>query len=554
MDVIKVLLTAVNAKFIHTNLAIRTLKGYLLEHSSVSDIELAEFTINQHMEIILREIYRRKPQVLGFSCYIWNIDIIARLVRELKKLLPETFIFLGGPEVSFEPQNAIDSTGCDCVITGEGESAITELTNALAGGGTVPKIIFGTPVLLDDIPFPYENLNGLENRIIYYESSRGCPFSCSYCLSSGSSGVRLLSLDRVFSDLKFFLDNSVPQVKFTDRTFNCDKERSLAIWKFLSEHDNKITNFHFEMAAELIDSETLDFLSTVRKGLFQFEIGVQSTNPDTLKAISRITLPDRLTPVINRLHEKGNIHLHLDLIAGLPYEGYDEFKASFNYVYSLRPHQLQLGFLKLLSGSRLKEDNFDIVCLDYPPYEVIFTKWLSHDELLRLKNVEEMVEKYYNSGRFNKSIGYLESFFETPFDFFQELGDYFYSKNYHLKLLNKNDDYEVLFEFAGGFCNAEKIRSYCLYDMYLHEKVKKMPDFLVKETRKNKVFEFLSVEENRRKYCGDYADYDIRQLLRAVHIEFFDFNPQTGEEKPTAILFRYKNNPPADITEEIGNI
>ncbi|MFZ2538893.1 MAG: B12-binding domain-containing radical SAM protein [Oscillospiraceae bacterium] len=557
------LLVSINAKFIHSNLAIRSIKAYTEKNLPIT-VNIAEFTINQPLDIIMREIYKTSPDVIGFSCYIWNFEYVKQLVRELKKLLPNCIIMLGGPEVSYNPDEVIVQTGADIVMVSEGEKTFCDLMEAITNSKSYSgvrgivyqsegKIIVNEPATLlnlDEIPFVYDDdFSNFKNRIVYYESSRGCPFKCQYCLSSGSGGVRFLPLERVCSDLSHFLNGNVRQVKFVDRTFNCDKKNSMAIWHYLSEHDNGITNFHFEIAAELLDDEMIEYLNTVRKGLFQLEIGVQSTNKETLTAIKRITLPDKLTPIIKGLQQGENIHLHLDLIAGLPYEDYNCFKNSFNYVYSLAPDQLQLGFLKLLKGSGLfaNKEHYGLKCTNFAPYEVISTDWLSYGEILRLKMVEDMVETYYNSGRYSTLINYLVSLFPQPFDLFESLGDYYDKNNLHLAPHSKVEYYDILFAFLQQLNRGEieHFKWLCLYDIYAHEKAKKLPSWLDVSSAseyKNKFFDFVENQENRANYFSQYAQFDVKQILRLIHFEVFPFNPQNGDNKQTALLFRYVDN------------
>ncbi len=559
----KTLLVSINAKFIHSNLAIRSIKAYTQKNLPIN-IDIAEFTINQPLDVIMREIYKTAPDVVAFSCYIWNYEYVKQLVRELKKLLPNTIIMLGGPEVSYNPDEVIIQTGADIVMVSEGEKSFCDLMEAITNSkpysdvrGIVyqseGKIIVNEPAVLlnlGDIPFAYDDdFSDFENRIVYYESGRGCPFKCQYCLSSGSGGVRFLPLERVYSDLSRFLSANVRQVKFVDRTFNCDKKYSMAIWKYLSEHDNGVTNFHFEVAAELLDDEMIEYLNTVRTGLFQLEIGIQSTNKETLTAIKRVTLPDKLTPIIKGLQKGENVHLHLDLIAGLPYEDYNCFKNSFNYVYSLAPDQLQLGFLKLLKGSGLFADKerYGLKCTDFAPYEVISTDWLTYTEILRLKMVEDMVETYYNSGRYSKSIDYLVSLFEKPFDFFEALGDYYEKNNLHLAPHSKVEYYNILFSFLQQLNRGEieHFKWLCLFDIYAHENAKKLPDWIDVSSAskyKNKFFDFVNNQDNREKYFPQYAEFEVKQILRLVNFEVLPFNPLSGENKETALLFRYADS------------
>lgn len=557
---LKTLLVGINAKFIHSNLAIRYLKQYT-EKRTEYPVQISEYTINQQPELILREILKLSPDVLGFSCYIWNFELIKKLIVELKKLLPDTIIFLGGPEVSYNSSSLLRKYPVDAILCGEGEEIFCQFLTALQQSKAYTHIYGITyrsnnqitenspmpPINMDDIPFVYQNFNDLENRIVYYEASRGCPFRCQYCLSCGTNGVRFRSLPLVLKDLKFFLDAKVRQVKFVDRTFNCDKKYAMAIWQFLNQHDNGITNFHFEIAAELIDSNMTAFLQTIRKGLFQFEIGIQSTNKETLKAIKRVTLPEKLTPTIHGLQQKNNIHLHLDLIAGLPYETYEAFRSSYNYVYSLSPDQLQLGFLKLLKGSGLYENNhqYQITCTDYAPYEVLKTPWLSHQEILRLKMVEEMTETYYNSNRYQKTLEYLLTFFPTPFDLFQALGDFYETNQLHLAPHSKVEYYTILRNFFLTLKQGDETHfQWCVrYDCYSHEKAKKLPEWLTVEKisqYKNKIYDFIDMRENVEKLLPEYAEFDTKQIIRNAHIDVFPFHPVSLKSGDTAVLFNYR--------------
>ena len=425
------LIVAINAKYIHSNLAIYSIRAYCKKCGI--NLDIAEFTINQKTDRMLKEIYKKKPDFIGFSCYIWNIEFVLKLAGEVKRVLPDVTIWLGGPEVSYDAANVIaDNDFVDGVMIGEGERTFSRVIKAYENGDDVSQIpgvaVRGSIKVhqaeymnMDDIPFPYENFKDMEHRIIYYESSRGCPYSCSYCLSSVDKRVRFRSMELVKKELKVFIDANVPQVKFVDRTFNCDRKRTKEIWEFIRDNDNGITNFHFEISADIITDEEIELLHSLRPGLVQLEIGVQTTNEKTVQAIRRKMDFEKLSYVVNRIHETGNVHQHLDLIAGLPYEDYASFRNSFNDVYALKPEQLQLGFLKVLKGSYMQEQAYenDIVYSSYPPYEVLSTPWLPYSDVLRLKGVEEMVGVYYNSGQFVTTVKYMEKYFDTPFDMFE---------------------------------------------------------------------------------------------------------------------------------------
>ena len=441
----KVLLTAVNAKYIHSNPAVYSLQKFVTAYAPEygRNVELAEFTINHYADDILQEIYRRRPDVVAFSCYIWNLQMIERVLEDLPRVLPEVQIWAGGPEVSYDAPEFLKKHDCMTgVMMGEGEETFLELMeywhgkkklNEIPGitwrdGEGEIKVHPGRPLLdMNRIPFLYDELDDFEHRIIYYESSRGCPFSCSYCLSSIDKSVRFRDAQTVVKELQFFLDRKVPQVKFVDRTFNCRHSHALTIWNYIREHDNGITNFHFEIAADLLNEEELALLNTMRPGLVQLEIGVQSTNQKTIEAIDRVMDFSHLCSVVKRVQSGHNIHQHLDLIAGLPWENFDSFRQSFNDVYHLYPDQLQLGFLKVLKGSRMQEkaEEYGIVYHSDPVYEVFYTNWISYQEILELKQIEDMVEVYYNSGQFPNTIRHLEKEFCDPFTMYQRMAAFY---------------------------------------------------------------------------------------------------------------------------------
>ena len=472
-----IVLTAINAKYIHSNLAIFSLRACAGEYRD--DVQLAEYTINNQKDYILEELYKRKPDVLCFSCYIWNIDYVQETAREFKKICPQVPIWVGGPEVSYEVEAFLrENPYIDGVMIGEGEDTFRELCgyyhaamkndNKIASqksqiqiegtcqqenehefekissiqkiAGIAFRDIDGNVVFtesrpiknMSEIPFCYDTLDDFSNRIIYYESSRGCPFSCSYCLSSVDKTLRFRDTEIVKKELKFFIDQNVPQIKFVDRTFNCNHAHAMELWRFIKANDNGITNFHFEISADLLNEEELALISDMRPGLIQLEIGVQSTNEVTIKEIHRTMKLGRLKEVVRQIQKGGNIHEHLDLIAGLPYEDYNSFRRSFDEIYELKPNQLQLGFLKVLKGSYMYEHaaEYGIVYHDRPPYEVMSTNWITFDDVIKIKRVEEMLEVYYNSGQFEITMKLMERIFDSAFDFFQQLGDFYEKKGY----------------------------------------------------------------------------------------------------------------------------
>ncbi len=541
----KFLLVAVNAKYIHSNPAIYSLRAYageaLKEH-----IELAEYTINQSVQDILADIYSRRPEVIGLSCYIWNWRLIQELLRELPKLLPGTDIWLGGPEVSYDGERILgEYPRVKGIMVGEGEETFKELMEyytsckSSIGADTTLQGIPGLylhcgptgdrePVDMSRIPFLYSDLSLFENRIIYYESSRGCPFRCSYCLSSIDKKLRFRDLSIVKRELQFFLDHGVKQVKFVDRTFNCNREHAMTIWQYISENDNGVTNFHFEISADILGEEELALLERMRPGLVQLEIGVQTANGNTLTAIRRFMNIERLEYVVGRLRRSHNVHLHLDLIAGLPYEGYESFGASFNRVYAMEPEQLQLGFLKVLKGSAMEEEaeKYGLVYQDMPPYEVLYTKWLTFEEVLRLKRIEEMVELYYNSNQFVYTLKFLEQAFETPFQMYEQLAAFYERKGYFKNSPARSYRYQVLLEFAKEYDSQYEpvYRELLTYDMYLRENLKSRPEFAKDLTAYKDMFRtFYKQEEEQRKYLPAYEAYDSRQLSRMTHLESFTY-------------------------------
>ena len=545
----KILLAACNAKYIHSNLAVYDLRAYASAYQE--HILLREYTINQTKDEILKDIYLTGADVVCFSCYIWNISFVKDLLCDLHKILPETKFWAGGPEVSFDAEAFLRKTPqMTGVMTGEGEKTFLELMHYYVDGegslAEIPGIVYrdgkeihnnGWRELTDlsEIPFVYEQLKDFENKIIYYESSRGCPFSCSYCLSSIDKKLRFRNLELVRRELQFFLDHKVPQVKFVDRTFNCRHEHAMEIWRYILEHDNGVTNFHFEISADLLRDEEIQLMSKMRPGLIQLEIGVQSTNTDTIHAIHRHMDLVKLERSVAKIHSFGNIHQHLDLIAGLPYEDYDMFHRSFNDVYRMKPDQLQLGFLKVLKGSLMEQEaqKYGILHKEKEPYEVLSTNWLSYREILKLKRVESMVEVYYNSGQFQNTLEYLVPQFEDAFIFYEKLGAFYEEKGYSEISHSRMRRYEILLEFLKEETqiNTEKVAQYMLYDLYLRERLKKRPSFAADQ----KPYE-SAVWAYRKEH----------RISRTAHIEVFPGGK--------AILFDYENRNPLSNNAATENV
>lgn len=550
----KILLAACNAKYIHSNLAVYDLQAYASDYAD--HIVLKEYTINQQKDDIMRDIYLEHPDVVCVSCYIWNLSFVKELMADLIKILPGADFWAGGPEVSYDAEKFLtENSEFKGVMVGEGEETFKELAGyyveknpqdlkdmtgiCYRDGDQIIHNGWRQIMDLSSIPFIYKDLSEFKNRIIYYESSRGCPFSCSYCLSSIDKKLRFRDTETVKKELQFFIDNKVPQVKFVDRTFNCKHDHAMAIWKYINEHDNGVTNFHFEISADLLREEELQEMSTMRPGLIQLEIGVQSTNPDTIKAIHRTMDFEKLKGIVDRIHSFGNIHQHLDLIAGLPYEDYDSFRHSFNDVYALKPQQLQLGFLKVLKGSHMMEmcKEYGIVYKTQEPYEVLSTKWLDYDHVLKLKTVENMVEVYYNSGQFQNTLEYLENFFPDAFSIYERLGSFYMEKGYGDVSHTRMRRYEILLEFLEDMpeISMDQVKDQMVYDLYLRENLKSRPGF----ARDQKPFERQIWDFRKRE-----------KVAKNAHVEVF--------ADGTVLLFNYADRDPltnnahvTDVTKDV---
>ena len=566
----KVLLTAVNAKYIHSNPAVYSLQKFVTAYAPEygRNVELAEFTINHYADDILQEIYRRRPDVVAFSCYIWNLQMIERVLEDLPRVLPEVQIWAGGPEVSYDAPEFLKKHDCMTgVMMGEGEETFLELMeywhgkkklNEIPGitwrdGEGEIKVHPGRPLLdMNRIPFLYDELDDFEHRIIYYESSRGCPFSCSYCLSSIDKSVRFRDAQTVVKELQFFLDRKVPQVKFVDRTFNCRHSHALTIWNYIREHDNGITNFHFEIAADLLNEEELALLNTMRPGLVQLEIGVQSTNQKTIEAIERVMDFSHLCSVVKRVQSGHNIHQHLDLIAGLPWENFDSFRQSFNDVYHLYPDQLQLGFLKVLKGSRMQEkaEEYGIVYHSDPVYEVFYTNWISYQEILELKQIEDMVEVYYNSGQFPNTIRHLEKEFCDPFTMYQRMAAFYGQQGWWGQSHSRMQRFEMLREFIHSISENRIYDELLLLDLYLRENSKSRPKWAPDlQNEKKQFLDWFRQEEQEHQVLKGYEGFSARQMMNMVHLERFSietaqlcgWEQQKEDTQECWVLFDYRN-------------
>lgn len=546
----KILLAACNAKYIHSNLAVYDLQAYASDYAD--HIVLKEYTINQQKDDIMRDIYLEHPDVVCVSCYIWNLSFVKELMADLIKILPGADFWAGGPEVSYDAEKFLtENSEFKGVMVGEGEETFKELAGyyveknpqnlkdmtgiCYRDGDQIIHNGWRQIMDLSSIPFIYKDLSEFKNRIIYYESSRGCPFSCSYCLSSIDKKLRFRDTETVKKELQFFIDNKVPQVKFVDRTFNCKHDHAMAIWKYINEHDNGVTNFHFEISADLLREEELQEMSTMRPGLIQLEIGVQSTNPDTIKAIHRTMDFEKLKGIVDRIHSFGNIHQHLDLIAGLPYEDYDSFRHSFNDVYALKPQQLQLGFLKVLKGSHMMEmcKEYGIVYKTQEPYEVLSTKWLDYDHVLKLKTVENMVEVYYNSGQFQNTLEYLEKFFPDAFSIYERLGSFYMEKGYGDVSHTRMRRYEILLEFLEDVpeISMDQVKDQMVYDLYLRENLKSRPGF----ARDQKPFERQVWDFRKREKVAKNAHVEVFADGKVLLFDYADRDPLTNNAHVTDV-------------------
>lgn len=551
----KILLAAINAKYIHSNPAVYSLRAYACRYKD--DIGIAEYTINQTVDEILMDIYRRRPDILCISCYLWNISYVWQVIAEIPKILPEVKIWLGGPEVSFDGSEILEiHPGLTGVMCGEGEETFLELMDYYHGqtepGATLEQIrgiVYRDkpgnihinpprPVMdLSRVPFVYSHIEDFRNRIIYYESSRGCPFSCSYCLSSVDKCLRFRDIELVKKELQFFIDHEVPQVKFVDRTFNCRHDHAMAVWSYIKEHDRGITNFHFEVAADLLNEEEIRLIQGMRPGLIQLEIGVQSANEQTIWEIRRKMNLKKVEQITARIREGGNVHQHLDLIAGLPYENYDSFIRSFNCVYAMKPDQLQLGFLKVLKGSLMYEKTreYGLLYQERPPYEVLSTKWISYGDIVRLKQVEEMVEVYYNSAQFRYTLEHLEQEFPSPFAMYEALALYYETAGFLKISHSRLARYEILYQFIRGrqVKNAEEYREWLTLDLYLRDNVKNRPDFLGESrVSREEAAAFYKKEAEEFRYLKGYENFDRNQIRKMTHLE---------RVKGRLLLFDYRN-------------
>lgn len=526
----RVLLAAVNAKYIHTSLSVRSLKAYVRDY----DVDFMEFTINENPGEVLKRIYSYGADIVAFSCYIWNIGFILRIAGSLKKIAPDIKIIFGGPEVSFDSEMYMDKYRfIDAVIRGEGEETFCDLLKKgfhIDGvtyrdeDGKIVRMKDREPICdLNKIPFPYTKKDIYENRnkLIYYESSRGCPFRCSYCLSSTVHNVRFRNIETVKRELKAFIDQGCRIIKFVDRTFNADRKRAAELVEFLI-HEGKTTQFHFEIAADLINDEMIRLFRSAPKNMFLLEIGVQSTNEKTISEIDRKTDFERISSAVQAL--KGSVHMHLDLIAGLPYENYESFTRSFNDVMELEPDVLQLGFLKLLRGTKIRElkDKHEYIFEDDPPYEVLGNKYISYGELLKLKNIEYVLDRYYNSEIFQNSIRYLIKRYDYPYEMFESLAGFFEERG----LFGIGISQSGLFGYLAEFCEDELFRDYLKLDYFININNPSTPSWSNRSfdrTLLRKRFDILT-DEFIKTQLPEYTDMPVKEIIKKISIERFSYD------------------------------
>lgn len=541
----KIVLTAINSQYVHLNVAVRYLKKYVEKNSDIK-LDIYETNINNQLMNIIKDLFEKQPDMIIFSTYIWNKEYVFSITKELKKILPDIKIALGGPEVSYEWDKIMaENQEIDYIFTGEGEKVllnfftkdISEVKGVVYREGERLKYNGIEPLIenLDIIPFPYDD-EELQDRtkIFYYESSRGCPFNCSYCMSSIDKSVRYYSIDRTKEDLKRFIDSPIKLLKFVDRTFNLSKEKYMAIWRFLLENYREGITFHFEINANIFDDETLDFLETVPKGYFQFEIGVQTIDAQAMKSIGRINKLEKLEHNIRRISR--NIHLHLDLIAGLPYETYDKFRESFDYVHRLKPEMIQLGFLKLLKGTKMydEREKYGYKYFSKPPYEVFLNEFISFAEMVKLKNLEKVLDFYYNSEKFPESVQWIiENHYESAFSFYEDVAEYFDKRGY-LKVSHKESTlFTLLYEFYldKGLKNREVFVEYLKYDYLMLGKTGFYPEWF-KSEKDGELYDELIRERNYKS---------IREGHKNSELERFSYNIFTKEFEDIYVFFDYRD-------------
>ncbi len=541
----KIVLTAINSQYVHLNVAVRYLKKYVEKNSDIK-LDIYETNINNQLMNIIKDLFEKQPNMIIFSTYIWNKEYVFSITKELKKILPDVKIALGGPEVSYEWDKIMaENQEIDYIFTGEGEKVllnfftkdISEVKGVVYREGERLKYNGIEPLIenLDIIPFPYDD-EELQDRtkIFYYESSRGCPFNCSYCMSSIDKSVRYYSIDRTKEDLKRFIDSPIKLLKFVDRTFNLSKEKYMAIWRFLLENYREGITFHFEINANIFDDETLDFLETVPKGYFQFEIGVQTIDAQAMKSIGRINKLEKLEHNIRRISR--NIHLHLDLIAGLPYETYDKFRESFDYVHRLKPEMIQLGFLKLLKGTKMydEREKYGYKYFSKPPYEVFSNEFISFAEMVKLKNLEKVLDFYYNSEKFPESVQWIiENHYESAFSFYEDVAEYFDKRGY-LKVSHKESTlFTLLYEFYldKGLKDREIFVEYLKYDYLMLGKTGFYPEWF-KSEKDGELYDELIRERNYKS---------IREGHKNSELERFSYNIFTKEFEDIYVFFDYRD-------------
>ena len=549
----KATLIGINSAYTHTNLAVY----YLFNNSIPKGINanIKQYNINMPKEKVLEDLFAQKSDIYIFSCYIWNIEYVLHIASSLKKITNSTIIF-GGSEVSFNTKDYFDKYDfIDYITAGEGEEITLKLLKSIQNKEQ-PRIqnVFDKNskdytyikkhINFNDVIFPYTNIDmkEFENKIVYYETQRGCPYNCSYCLSELDKRLRFRDIEKVKEEIMFFINNNIPLVKLIDRTFNADNKRAKEIIRFILKN-SKHTKFHFEVCANLLDDEIIELFQNAPNDMFQLEIGLQSTNENTIKEINRITDIQKIGKNVTKLLKNDNVHIHLDLISGLPYEDLTSFKESFNYAYNLNPHMLQLGFLKVLHGTMMEKskEKYKLKYNNFTPYEILENKWINYSELSKLKNIEFLTDKYYNSNNFCNTLEYfVEKTSSTPFEFYENLNKYFIKRNLFKKILSKEDLYEILYDYLKQF-DEKKAYNLISFDYLNHIKIRKPQRNFIKKIQplnKENIFEIIKNEAFKNKYLKEFTGMPTKEIYKKINVLTFDINPITTEEKETVIIFK----------------
>lgn len=554
----KVSLIGINSAYSHMNLAVLYLKNNSIPKNIHSEVK--QYNINMNINDVIEDLYFTNSDVYIFSCYIWNIEYVLKVASSIKKITNKKIIF-GGSEVSFNAKEYFEKYDfIDYIVAGEGEEITYSLLDKLSSNSeeniNIENVFtknskdytyIKNHIDFNSVVFPYKNIDMKEfdNKIVYYESARGCPYNCSYCLSELDKSLRYRNVEKVKKELMFFINNNIPLVKFIDRTFNANLDRAKEILNFIIEN-SKHTKFHFEICANLLDEEMIDILNNAPNDMFQLEIGLQSINEDTIKEINRVTDIDKLAVNVKKLLKNNNVHIHLDLISGLPYEDMNSFIKSFNFAYGLKPHMLQLGFLKVLHGTIMEEnqDKYQLKYNRFTPYEIVSNKWIDYKDICTLKEIEFLIDKYYNSGAFYNTINYFDSKNKDYYSFYSDLKEYFKENNLFNFTISKQDLYSKLYNFLS--LKDETISSNLIsFDYLKYMKIRKnQKDFMenIEVLNKEEVFEIIKEKAFKEKYLKEYLSLNTKETYKHISIYKFSINPETMEEKETYILFKDVKN------------